>query len=67
MTAFGEGNLIQVTRRIRSIFGKADYVVNFLWKHIVNCIMVFATNWNDVDGKMNTGMFGDNVRLLAQS
>ena len=40
-----------------TIFGKADYARAFLWKTYSKLYYGLATNWNDVDGKMNTGMF----------
>ena len=40
-----------------SIFGKADYARRFLWNTYSKLYYGLATNWNDVDGKMNTGMF----------
>ena len=40
-----------------SIFGKAEYARRFLWNTYSKLYYGLATNWNDVDGKMNTGMF----------
>ena len=40
-----------------SIFGKAEYARAFLWKTYSYMYYGLATNWNQVDGKMNTGMF----------
>lgn len=40
-----------------SIFGKAEYTRRFLWNTYSKLYYGLATNWNDVDGKMNTGMF----------
>lgn len=40
-----------------SIFGKADYARAFLWNTYSKLYYGLATNWNTVDGKMNTGMF----------
>lgn len=40
-----------------SIFGKAEYARAFLWNTYSKLYYGLATNWNDVDGKMNTGMF----------
>lgn len=40
-----------------SIFGKAEYARRFLWTTYSKLYYGLATNWNDVDGKMNTGMF----------
>ncbi len=40
-----------------SIFGKADYARRFLWNTYSKLYYGLATNWNMVDGKMNTGMF----------
>lgn len=40
-----------------TIFGKADYARRFLWDTYSKLYYGLATNWNDVDGKMNTGMF----------
>lgn len=40
-----------------SIFGKAEYARAFLWKAYSKLYYGLATNWNNVDGKMNTGMF----------
>lgn len=40
-----------------SIFGKAEYARAFLWTSYSKMYYGLATNWNDVDGKMNTGMF----------
>lgn len=46
------GDLIQ-----DSIFGKAEYTRAFLWNTYSKLYYGLATNWNTVDGKMNTGMF----------
>ncbi|MDY3267055.1 MAG: RagB/SusD family nutrient uptake outer membrane protein [Phocaeicola sp.] len=40
-----------------TIFGKAEYARRFLWNTYSKLYYGLATNWNDVDGKMNTGMF----------
>lgn len=40
-----------------TIFGKADYARRFLWDTYSKLYYGLATNWNTVDGKMNTGMF----------
>lgn len=40
-----------------TIFGKAEYARRFLWDAYSKMYYGLATNWNDVDGKMNTGMF----------
>lgn len=40
-----------------TIFNKAEYARAFLWKTYSYMYYGLATNWNDVDGKMNTGMF----------
>lgn len=40
-----------------TIFNKADYARAFLWNTYSKLYYGLATNWNDVDGKMNTGMF----------
>lgn len=40
-----------------SIFGKAEYARAYLWKAYSYMYYGLATNWNEVDGKMNTGMF----------
>lgn len=40
-----------------TIFGKADYARRFLWETYSKLYYGLATNWNTVDGKMNTGMF----------
>lgn len=40
-----------------TIFSKAEYARAFLWKTYSKLYYGLATNWNDVDGKMNTGMF----------
>lgn len=40
-----------------SIFGKAEYARAYLWKAYSYMYYGLATNWNDVDGKMNTGIF----------
>lgn len=40
-----------------SIFGKADYARAFLWNTYSKLYYGLATNWNTIDGKMNTGMF----------
>lgn len=48
----GTGDMTQDT-----IFGKADYARAFLWNTYSKLYYGLATNWNEVDGKMNTGMF----------
>ncbi|WP_071146944.1 RagB/SusD family nutrient uptake outer membrane protein [Bacteroides ihuae] len=40
-----------------TIFGKADYARRFLWNTYSKLYYGLATNWNTIDGKMNTGMF----------
>jgi hypothetical protein len=40
-----------------TIFGKAEYARAFLWNTYSKLYYGLATNWNEVDGKMNTGMF----------
>ncbi|NDV57364.1 RagB/SusD family nutrient uptake outer membrane protein [Bacteroides sp. 519] len=40
-----------------TIFNKADYARAFLWNAYSKLYYGLATNWNAVDGKMNTGMF----------
>ncbi len=40
-----------------TIFGKAEYARRFLWDTYSKLYYGLATNWNEVDGKMNTGMF----------
>ncbi|MBP7292699.1 MAG: RagB/SusD family nutrient uptake outer membrane protein [Bacteroides sp.] len=40
-----------------TIFGKADYARRFLWDTYSKLYYGLATNWNMIDGKMNTGMF----------
>ena len=40
-----------------TIFGKAEYARRFLWNTYSKLYYGLATNWNTVDGKMNTGMF----------
>ena len=40
-----------------TIFSKAEYARAFLWKTYSYLYYGLATNWNAVDGKMNTGMF----------
>ncbi|MBQ8673019.1 MAG: RagB/SusD family nutrient uptake outer membrane protein [Bacteroides sp.] len=40
-----------------TIFNKADYARAFLWNAYSKLYYGLATNWNTVDGKMNTGMF----------
>ena len=40
-----------------TIFGKAEYARRFLWNAYSKLYYGLATNWNMVDGKMNTGMF----------
>lgn len=40
-----------------TIFGKADYARRFLWNTYSKLYYGLATNWNTVDGKMNTSMF----------
>jgi len=40
-----------------TIFGRAEYARAFLWNTYSKMYYGLATNWNTVDGKMNTGMF----------
>lgn len=40
-----------------TIFAKAEYARAFLWNTYSKLYYGLATNWNQVDGKMNTGMF----------
>ena len=40
-----------------SIFGKAEYARRFLWDTYSKLYYGIPTYWNDVDGKMNQGMF----------
>ena len=40
-----------------SIFGKAEYARQFLWDTYSKLYYGLPTYWNDVDGKMNQGMF----------
>ena len=40
-----------------SIFGKAEYARRFLWNTYSQLYYGIPTYWNDVDGKMNQGMF----------
>ena len=57
---FGDGFLEKppgVTTTQDTIFGKAEYARRFLWNTYSKLYYGLATNWNDVDGKMNTGMF----------
>ncbi len=48
----GAGDMTQDT-----IFNKAEYARAFLWNTYSKLYYGLATNWNQVDGKMNTGMF----------
>lgn len=48
---------LYIHRAQDSIFGKAEYARRFLWNTYSKLYYGLATNWNDVDGKMNTGMF----------
>ena len=57
---FGDGFLEKppgVTTTQDTIFGKADYARRFLWNTYSKLYYGLSTNWNDVDGKMTTGMF----------
>ena len=40
-----------------TIFGKAEYARRFLWNTYSNLYYALPSYWNDVDGKMNMGMF----------
>ncbi len=40
-----------------TIFTQAEYARRFLWNTYSNLYYALPSYWNDVDGKMNMGMF----------